>query len=98
MLLYVCWDTSVKHPVLGSHPCGVAHRALTDAGHQPEVKKAYGWEKLPGIFNATSGRREVKELTGNIEVPVLVLDDGETVAGSEQIVFWAQANPASGSS
>ena len=94
MRIYVCWDTTPKHPILGSHPCGIAHRALTDAGYEPEVKKAYGWEKLPSIFNQTSGRKEVKELTGNVEVPVLVLDDGEVIAGTQQIVFWAEANPA----
>jgi len=94
MDLYVCWDTFTTHPLLGSHPCGVADKALRDAGHDPEVKKAYGWNVLPGIFNATSGRRKAKELTGSIDVPVLVLDDGEVVAGYEQIVFWAEANPA----
>ena len=94
MRLYVCWDTTMKHPILGSHPCGIANRALTDAGYEPEVKKAYGWEKLPSIFNQTSGRKAVKELTGNVEVPVLVLDDGEVIAGTQQIVFWAEANPA----
>ena len=94
MRIYVCWDTTLKHPILGSHPCGIAHHALIDAGHRPEVKKAYGWEKLPSIFNQTSGRKEVKELTGSFEVPVLVLDDGEVIAGTQQIVFWAEANPA----
>lgn len=98
MLLYVCWDTRLKHPVLGDHPCGVAYKALVDAGHDPEVKRAYGWNKLPSIFNQTSGRRAAKELTGSIDVPVLALENGETVAGSEQIVFWAEANPAPRSS
>ena len=95
MLLYVCWDDSPSHPVIGDHPCGIAAQALKDAGHQPEVKRAYGWAKLPGFLNQTSGRRAVHELTGSYEVPVLVLDDGEVVAGTDQIVFWAEANPAS---
>jgi len=94
MRLYVCWDTAATYPLLGEHPCGVAYHALRDAGHDPEVKRAYGWNKLPGPFNRTPGRRAVEELTGSIDVPVLVLDDGEAVAGSEQIVFWAEANPA----
>ena len=94
MRLYVCWDTALKHPIIGEHPCGIAHKALRDAGHDPEVVRAYGWVKLPSIFNQTSGRRAVRELTGSEEVPVLTLDDGEVVAGSEQIVFWAEANPA----
>ncbi len=93
MQLYVCWDTSASHPVLGTHPCGVAYHALRDAGHDPDVTKAYGWAALPSFLNFTSGRREVRELTGSDEVPVLVLNDGEVVAGTEQIVFWAEANP-----
>jgi len=95
MRIYVCWDTSASHPVIGDHPCGIAYHALLDAGHAPEVKKAYGWAALPSALNFTSGRREVRELTGKDEVPVLVLDDGEVVAGTEQIVFWAEAHPAS---
>jgi hypothetical protein len=94
MRLYVCWDTAASHPLFGEHPCGIAHRALREAGHDPEVVRSYGWTKLPAIFNQTPGRRAVRELTGSDEVPVLVLEDGEVVAGSEQIVFWAQANPA----
>lgn len=94
MRLYVCWDTAATYPLIGDHPCGVAYHALVDAGHDPEVKRAYGWAKLPSFLNQTSGRRAVRELTGGDEVPVLVLEDGEVVAGSEQIVFWAEANPA----
>ena len=94
MRIYVCWDSNASHPIIGSHPCGVAYHALVDAGHDPEVVRAYGWAKLPSFFNQTAGRRAVRELTGSDEVPVLVLDDGEVIAGSEQIVFWAEANPA----
>jgi Glutathione S-transferase, N-terminal domain len=94
MRIYVCWDTKASYPVIGDHPCGIAYHALLDAGHDPEAVKAYGWEKLPQAFNNTSGRREVKRLTGSNEVPVLVLDDGEVVAGSQEIVAWAGANPA----
>ena len=49
---------------------------------------------LPGIFNQTPGRREVKRLTGNSWVPVLVTDDGTVVQGSDKIKDWAQANPS----
>lgn len=94
MRLYVCWDTRVKHPVIGDHPCGIAYHALRDAGHDPEVEKAYGWAAMPRALNQTSGRKAVRELTGSDEVPVLVLADGEAVAGTEQIVSWAEANPA----
>ena len=94
MRLYVCWDSSPHHPLLGDHPCGIAHQALTEAGHDPKVVRSYGWAKLPSFFNMTAGRKAVRELTGNDEVPVLTLDDGEVVSGTEQIVFWAEANPA----
>lgn len=94
MRVYVCWDSALSHPLIGSHPCGVAVEAVRAAGHDPEVVKAYGWVKLPGPFNNTRGRREVRELTGQDEVPVLVTDDGEAVVGSEAIVSWATAHPA----
>jgi hypothetical protein len=66
-----------------------------DAGHEPEVIRTYGLGMLPGIFNQTPGRREVKRLTGNYWVPVLVLDDGSAVQGASKIIDWAKANPAS---
>jgi hypothetical protein len=39
-------------------------------------------------------RRAVMRLTGNYEVPTLVLDDGTIVDGSAEIAAWAEANPA----
>jgi glutathione S-transferase-like protein len=39
------------------------------------------------------GRRKVKRLTGNYEVPTLVLDDGTVIDGSREIEDWARANP-----
>ena len=98
MRLYVCWDTAATYPLIGDHACGVAYHALRDAGHDPEVVRAYGWAKLPSALNFTPGRRAVRDLTGSDEVPVLALGDGEVVAGSEQIVFWVEANPARTSS
>lgn len=95
MRIYVCWDTRASHPVIGAHPCGIAYEAVRDAGHDPEVVKAYGWAQLPSALNFTAGRREVRELTGGSdEVPVLVIDDGGVVAGTDEIVAWAKANPA----
>jgi hypothetical protein len=94
MKVYVCWDEKPAHPIVGAHPCGVAAKAVKDAGHDPEIVKAYGWAKLPAALNRTTGRREVRELTGRDEVPVLVLDDGTAIAGSREIVAWAKANPA----
>jgi hypothetical protein len=65
-----------------------------DAGYKPEVVKSYGWAVLPDIFNRTSGRKQVKELTGSHMVPALVNDDGTVVQGSREIAAWAKAHPA----
>jgi hypothetical protein len=92
--LYVCWGT-FSTPRPGGHPCRNAHEALARAGHDPEVVKAYGLGILPDALNATRGRREVRELTGQPMVPVLVTDEGDAIAGSREIVAWARAHPAS---
>lgn len=94
MKLYVCYGTFTKTPRPGGHPCGNAHRALREAGHDPELVKSYGWGALPDALNPTKGRREVRELTGQPWVPVLVTDDGEVVSDSKKIVAWAAAHPA----
>jgi hypothetical protein len=93
MKLYVCWGT-FPTPRPGGHPCKNAYDALKDAGYEPEVVKAYGLAFLPNAFNATDGRREVRELTGKNWVPVLVLDDGEVIADSKNIAAWAKEHPA----
>jgi Glutathione S-transferase, N-terminal domain len=92
MKLYVCWGT-FHSPRPGGHPCGNAYRALKAAGHDPEVVKSYGLGPLPDFVNNTSGRREVKELTGQSWVPVLVTDDGKAIHDSRKIVEWAEQNP-----
>jgi hypothetical protein len=71
----------------------MAYDALREAGHSPEVVKCYGLAPLPDI---TSGRKEVNRLTGESLVPVLVLDDGEVIQDSRNIVAWARDNPARG--
>ena len=94
MKLYVCYGTFTTTPRPGGHPCGNAYRALKQAGHDPEVIKSYGLGVLPSIFNATRGRKEVKELTGEFTVPVLVTDSGQVVKESSVIEGWARDNPA----
>ena len=94
MKLYVCYGTFTAAPRPGGHPCGVARRALTAAGHDPQVIRSYGLGMLPGLFNFTRGRREVKELTGSYQVPVLVTDEGEVVTESAEIARWAETHPA----
>ena len=49
---------------------------------------------LPDALNVMPGRREAKRRTGKVDVPVLILDDDTTVAGTKQIVAWAKANQA----
>ena len=53
--------------------------------------KAYGLGPLPDV---TRGRREVKRLSGQSWVPLLVTDDGEAIADSQAIIAWAQEHPA----
>ncbi len=55
--------------------------------------KSYGLARLPDI---TRGRKKVKRLTGESWVPVLVLDDGEVIKDSKEIVAWARDNAAGG--
>jgi hypothetical protein len=93
MKLYVCYGTFPVPPRPGGHPCANAHRALVDAGHDPEVVKAYGFGALPDILN-TPRRRELKRLTGSAWVPALVLDDGTVIDGSESIAAWAREHRA----
>ena len=93
MKLYVCWGT-FGTPRPGGHPCANAHEALTNAGHEPQVVRSYGFGGLPDFLNLTPGRREVKRLTGSTWVPVLVTDDDEVIQGSKEIAAWSKANPA----
>lgn len=89
MKLYVCWGT-FQVPGMRSHPCRNALHALQEAGYEPEVKKAYSVGGLPAI---TPGRREVKRLSGQSRVPLLVTDDGEAISDSANIIVWAKAHP-----
>ncbi len=94
MKLYVCYGTFKPAPRPGGHPCGAVYHALKDAGHDPEVVKSYGYGVLPDFMNVTSGRREVKKLTGKTWVPVLVTDSGEVISDSRNIIAWAREHPA----
>ena len=96
--LYVCWGTfPVPWPRRsaswrpGAHPCKRAYDALREAGHSPDIVRTYGFAALPDV---TRGRREVKGLTGESFVPVLILDEGTVIKDSQNIVAWAQDNRA----
>jgi len=92
--LYVCYGT-FPTPRPGGHPCRNAHQALREAGHDPDLVKSYGFFLLPDrVANWTPGRQRAKQLTGSTTVPVLELDDGTAIGGSQEIVRWAKANLA----
>jgi hypothetical protein len=92
--LYVCYGTWTAGKAVHAHPCGEAHTALREAGHDPEVVRTYGGGLLPGFVNARTPRREVKRLTGQYWVPALVTDDGEAIHGSQRIIEWARSHAA----
>jgi glutaredoxin 2 len=91
MVLYTCPARThgADAPII-KHPCGVAAKALDRAGVSYEVKVVGGFKNVP--FSRRGRRTEIIELTGQQDVPVLLLDDGSTIAGSSEIVTWASAH------
>jgi glutaredoxin len=95
MRLYTCAakKAGASLPLLLKHPCGVAAKALDDAGYEYELETVGGFKALP--ITRRGKRDEIRELTGQEDVPVLLLDDGTTaIHGTKRIVEWARANPA----
>ena len=93
MILYTCGQK--KSLASFGHACGRAAKALDDAGYEYELRDLPGYRLMPWTWSdRRNGRDEVKELTGQINLPVLVLDEGNTVVGSGKIVDWAKAHPA----
>ena len=92
MLLYTC--AVGKHggsmPIV-QHPCGRAAKALDDAGHTYDTKTVGGFKALG--FTRRGKRDRIRELTGQEDVPVLVLNDGRVVTGHQAIVDWAREHP-----
>jgi glutathione S-transferase len=69
---------------------------LDDAGHRYEVKNVGGGSLMFWTWPTRArDRAEVKRLSGQHSVPILVLDDGEVVTGSGTIVKWSREHPAS---
>lgn len=89
MKLYTCHIDDVGARV---HPCRRAHGALRAAGHDYESEVAA--RNKPFGFGARGTRPELKRLTGQEKLPVLVLDDGTVITTSGEIVKWAKQNPA----
>jgi glutaredoxin 2 len=93
MVLYTCpGGTHGANAPLIKHPCGVAARALDEAGHSYTVRMVGGFKNIP--FSRRGKRGEIIKLTGQEDVPILVLDDGSTINGSAEIVAWAEGHPA----
>lgn len=96
MILYTC-AFGKAGANLGplSHPCGKAAKALDDAGHSYDMKQVKGGSLKPWTWPSRGkDRAEVEELSGQRAVPILVLDGGEVIAGSGEIVRWARENPS----
>jgi len=55
-----------------------------------KVEVVDGYRLLP--WTRRGKRTAVRELSGQENVPILVLDDGSVIAGSGQIVRWAKAS------
>jgi glutathione S-transferase len=88
MTLYVCHIDEGGPP---PHACKRAQRSLRSAGHDFE-KIVFGRGRPFGLF--TKGRRpELKAMSGQEQLPVLVLPDGSTINGSSRIIAWADSHP-----
>jgi glutaredoxin len=93
VILYTCGQKKA----LGSlgHPCGRAAKALDEAGYEYEIRDLPGYRLAPWTWGQRRrNREEVRELTGQITLPVLVLDEDNKIVGSGKIAGWAKAHPA----
>jgi hypothetical protein len=97
VVLYVCTDGKafggLPKPI--AHPCGRAAKALDDNGHSYELRKVKGGKlKLWTLPSRGRDRAEVERLSGQRDVPILVLDDGAVITGTGEIVSWASEHAA----
>jgi glutaredoxin len=92
VILYTCGQKK-KHAAIG-HACGRAAKALDEAGYQYEIRDLPGYRMVPWTWGQRQrDRDEVKRLTGQVNLPVLALDEGRAIVGSGKIVEWAKAHP-----
>jgi glutathione S-transferase len=97
MVLYTCevGKSFGGLPAAIAHPCGRAAKALEDAGHEYEWRTVRGGKmKLWTWPSRARDRAEIERLSAQRDVPILVLDDGEVIAGSGRIASWAAEHPA----
>jgi len=93
MILYTC--AQKKRGPAAMHPCAKAGKALDAAGYRYELRVVGGYRMLPWTWGSRDDdRAEIRKLSGANEVPILVLDDGEVIAGSSTIARWAGEHPA----
>jgi glutathione S-transferase len=92
VVLYLCSDGKAFGGLPGplAHPCGRAAKALDDGGHEYELRKVRGGKLKLWPWPARGrDRAEIEQLSGQRDVPILVLDDGEAVTGAGSVVRWA---------
>jgi glutathione S-transferase len=93
-MLYTCGEGTRERSFGGliAHACGRAAKALDEADLPYETKTVAGYTSSPWTWlRRRRDRAEVKALSGRTSVPILVLDDGEVIAGSRRIARWAAA-------
>jgi hypothetical protein len=92
VILYTCGQ---KKSLGTLHACARAAKALDQAGYEYEIRDLPGYRYLPWTWGERRrGRQEIRAMTGQINLPVLALDEGGTIVGSGNIVQWARAHPA----
>jgi hypothetical protein len=69
------------------HACKRAQRALRAA--EQDFDKVVAARGIPFGLLTTGRRPRLKRLSGQEQLPVLLLPDGETVNGSANIIAWA---------
>lgn len=95
MILYVCPAGTAGPGAM--HPCTKAAKALDGAGYSYETRRMKSSRAMFWTWGSRSrDRAEVKRLSGQESVPILVLDDGSVVTGSGEIARWARAHPRAG--
>ena len=66
-------------------------RRSTTRGTPTTSRRVGGFKSLG--FTRRGKRDRIRELTGQEDVPVLVLNDGRVVTGHQAIVDWAREHP-----
>jgi glutathione S-transferase len=90
VILYTCpARTHGASAPLVRHPCGVAAKALDEAELEYEIKVVGGFKNVP--FSRRGRRQDIVALTGQQDVPVLVLDDDTIIQGSDSVTVQVGA-------